>query len=124
MTLFRDRSKKGARERMETEAYLAESFTMVKEVMTLGFFPDWSLLFVLAQAVTANTKTRPVQDQTTLQYKSVPHQSQMQTALLLNYPDQRGCLERFSTMIRRQSILSGKCNLCEMMVCRGNTRLF
>lgn len=85
MTLFRDRSKKGARERMETEAYLAESFTMVKEVMTLGFFPDWSLLFVLAQAVTANTKTRSVKDQTTLQYKSVPHQSQMQTALLLNY---------------------------------------
>lgn len=62
MTLFRDRSKKWARERMETESCLVETFTMAKEVMTLGFFPDWSLLFILAQAVTANTITRSVQD--------------------------------------------------------------
>lgn len=60
----------------------AETFRAAKAMMTLGFFPDWSLLFVLFQVVTANIKTRSVQDQTTLPCKSVPHQPQMHTVEL------------------------------------------
>lgn len=101
-----------------------ESFTTAEEVMTLGLFPDWSLLFLLAQVVTANIKTRSVKDQNTLPCKSVPRQPQMQTALLLNYPEQQWCIERFYTMTWKQSTLTGKLNLCETMVCRWNTRLF
>lgn len=42
---------------MEETPCLDETFTVV-EVMTLGFFPDWSLLFVLTQAVTPQTLTQ------------------------------------------------------------------
>lgn len=121
MTLLRDRSKKWARERIIS----GENFTTAKEVITLGFLPGRSLLFALAQVVTANIKTRSVQDQITLPCKSVSHQPQKQTALPLNYPGQWWCLERFSTMTWKQSIiLTGKLNLCDMMVCRWNTRFF
>lgn len=72
MILLRDRSKKWARQRMKTRIMSGEIFTTAEEVMTLGFLPDWSLLLILAQVVTANTKTRSVWDQTTLPCKSVP----------------------------------------------------
>ena len=42
---------------MEAEPCLDETFTMVKEVMTLGFSPDLSILFILTQAVTPQTVT-------------------------------------------------------------------
>jgi len=42
---------------MEAEPWLDEAFTMVKEMMTPGFFPDWSLLCILIQAVTPQRVT-------------------------------------------------------------------
>lgn len=38
------------------------------------------------------------------------HQPQMQTALLLSYPEQWWCWERFSSMTWKQCILTGKLN--------------
>lgn len=97
---FMDRSKKGARKGLK-EPLSGRAFYRGKRSDGIGIH---SILVITVGSDSScdSTNTRSVQDQITLPYKADPPQPWVQTALLVNYPDQWSRLWWLSTTMWRQ----------------------